>query len=251
LGVLLAAMVGCAAQEAAPVGSSGMAGTVGTGGTIGTGGAAGIDPTGTGGTGGTPSTATGPYQPLVMNATWTYLVNEPGLSYEKNNVVEALEDLGGIKAGTMAYRVREMLPTETQLTWYQPSETVVMRHREQALDTAGVMKSESWFSPYRLRLDETTEHTAAGATWNATFTENHTSRSKPAKQTTKTETWTVMAAEESVTVPAGTFNALRVSRTDQSDGSIKTFWFVRGIGKVKETTATGHTEELSRYNIPQ
>jgi hypothetical protein len=217
----------------------------------GSGGPAGSGPAmGTGGTDAVPTTTTGPYQPLVMNATWVYRVNDMGVVYEKTNVVEAREDLGGSKAGTMAYRVREMLPTEIQLTWYQATDTLVMRHHEQALDAGGVLKSESWFTPYRLRVDETTEHCTDGATWTATFTENHSSRSKPAKQTTKTEAWQVMAAEEPVTVPAGTFKALRVSRTDQSDGSVKTFWFVRGVGKIKETNVTGHIEELSRYTIP-
>jgi len=248
LSVLLASLLGaCGAQEAAPGSNPG-----GGGAATGSGGAAGsTSTTGTGGTSAVPTTTTGPYQPLVMNATWVYRVNDMGVIYEKTNVVEALEDLGGSKPGTMAYRVREMLPTETQLTWYQPSDMVVMRHREQALDAGGAMKSESWFTPYRLRVDETMEHCTDGASWTSTFTENHTSTTKPAKQTTKTESWQVMAAEETVTVPAGTFKALRLSRTDQSDGSIKTFWFVHGVGKIKESTVTGHIEELTRYTIPQ
>jgi hypothetical protein len=50
-------------------------------------------------------------------------------------------------------------------------------------------------------------------------------------------------------VPAGTFNALKVTRTDTADGSTKTQWFVRGVGKVRELTANGHKEELTAYTI--
>jgi hypothetical protein len=31
---------------------------------------------------------------------------------------------------------------------------------------------------------------------------------------------------------------------------VKTQWFVRGVGKVRETTSAGHIEELTSYNIP-
>lgn len=240
LGVLVVAAVsGCGSQDTVPPGDPGVAGSGGT-----------SMPPGTGGTGVVPPAETGSYQPLVVNATWTYQVNDRGVMYEETNVVEALEDMGGVKAGVMAFRMRETLPNETQLTWYQVSGALVLRHHEQALDAAGAMKSESWFAPHRLRFDATAEHVANGATWEATFTENHTSRSKPPAQTMKTETWRILAAEEAITVPAGTFSAIKISRTDQTDGSIKTFWFARGVGKIKEVTETGHTEELSRYTIP-
>ena len=50
-------------------------------------------------------------------------------------------------------------------------------------------------------------------------------------------------------VPAGTFNALKVTRTDTADGSTKTQWFVRGVGKIRERTGAGHIEELTAYTI--
>jgi hypothetical protein len=40
-----------------------------------------------------------------------------------------------------------------------------------------------------------------------------------------------------------------VTRTDPADGSIKTQWFVRGVGKVRELTGAGHKEELTAYTI--
>jgi len=51
---------------------------------------------------------------------------------------------------------------------------------------------------------------------------------------------------QTVTVPAGTFdNAIVLART--SDGSEKFYWFVAGVGKVKEEG--GQTEELVSYQV--
>jgi len=65
------------------------------------------------------------------------------------------------------------------------------------------------------------------------------------------ETWTVEGVDVVTKVPAGTFNALKVTRTDTADGSTKTQWFTRGVGKIRELTSQGHKEELTSYNIAQ
>ena len=51
-------------------------------------------------------------------------------------------------------------------------------------------------------------------------------------------------------VPAGNFASLHLTRTDSSDGSTKSYWFVRGVGKVREATSGGHIEELTSYHQP-
>ena len=54
------------------------------------------------------------------------------------------------------------------------------------------------------------------------------------------------AVGESVTVPAGTFTDTVV--LEKIGGSVlKTYWFARGVGKVKETG--GQTEELVEYGV--
>jgi hypothetical protein len=78
----------------------------------------------------------------------------------------------------------------------------------------------------------------------------HLSASKPASTKTITENWTTDAANEVVTVPAGTFSALKITRTDTANGSSKSQWFVPGVGKIRESNTTGHLEELTSYTIP-
>ena len=187
----------------------------------------------------------GPYEPLAVGVTWTYHVNDNGVTYDKTSTVQDTEDAGGPDAGITVFHLVDTFPADKQDTWYQVDGQVVKRLHDDDLDSAGNVKTDDWYAPFRLRVDETPEHTVAGATWSLTLTDTHTSLMKAPTTSTKTDNWRVEGLDEEVTVPYGTFASLHVSRTDPSDGSIKSFWFVRGVGKVKETNNTGHLEELA------
>ena len=198
---------------------------------------------------GTPTVTTGPYQPLTVGSTWTYHVDDQGVVYDKQSSVEAFEDMGGAIAGTMGFKVRETVKAAIQLTWYEQTGTDVRRHHDQLADDTGRQLSDEWYSPYLLRVDEAPEHLTKGATWTINYTHTKTTSSKPTTTTNQAETWTVDAVDIVTAVPAGTFNALKVTRTDTADGTTKTQWFVRGVGKVRERTGAGHFEELTAYTI--
>ena len=198
---------------------------------------------------GPPQVTTGPYQPLTVGSTWTYHVDDQGIVYDKQSTVEAFEDMGGEIAGTMGFKVRETVKAAIQLTWYEQTGTDVRRHHDQLADDTGRQLSDEWYSPYLLRVDEAPEHLTKGATWTINYTHTKTTSSKPTTTSNQSETWTVDGVDLVTKVPAGTFNALKVTRTDTSDGSTKTQWFVRGVGKVRERTGAGHFEELTAYSI--
>jgi len=198
---------------------------------------------------GPPTVTTGPYQPLTVGSTWSYHVDDQGVVYDKQSSVEAFEDMGGAIAGTMGFKVRETIKSSVQLTWYEVTATDVRRHHDQLTDTTGRMLSDEWYSPFLLRVDEAPEHLQAGATWTINYMKTKTTSSKPTETTSQTETWKVEAVDTVTAVPAGTFNALKITRTDTADGSVKTQWFVRGVGKVRERTGNGHFEELTAYTI--
>jgi hypothetical protein len=72
-----------------------------------------------------------------------------------------------------------------------------------------------------------------------------------------THIYTLVNRHSQVTVPAGTFDAVEIERTNPGDpldpGSMETkhFWFAVGVGKVREEDAmTGATEVLSAYELP-
>jgi len=202
--------------------------------------------------GAVPMMTTGRYQPLVIGASWVYQVTDTNnVAYTKNSAVTSFEDAGGAFAGTMAYKITENVKNSTQYTWYQMTDTDVRRLHDQELDSSGALSSDDWYSPYNLRVDEAPEHLTEGAKWQLTYQDDHTSAKKPPKSTTTTEDWSTDAVSETVTVPAGTFSAVRITRTDTATGgSAKTQWFVPGVGKIREQNNTGHLEELTSYQMP-
>ncbi len=63
----------------------------------------------------------------------------------------------------------------------------------------------------------------------------------------QTYVWRVLAVNETVTVPAGTFtNAIRIERDrPDKEGKLRTYWLVPGIGKVKETASGSRSSSLT------
>jgi hypothetical protein len=207
------------------------------------------------------STPAKDYFPLVTGASWTYRVTDPlnpGAPAEtKTQTVEAFEDVEEEKAGVMAYRLVTRKPGDETRSWQIKVDGVLVRHAERAFDVVGstfTPKNTSFFYPYKVRIDGNAEHTAMGATYDTTHNEKIFDSNSPGGKTiSKTERWTVEATAEEVTVPAGTFTAIRLRRVvlvgaGGDEGADKTFWFAEGVGKVKETG--GQTEELMSYTIP-
>jgi hypothetical protein len=190
------------------------------------------------------------YLPLSVGATWTYLVTDPTSgSTTKTQAVQALEDVGGEKAGVMAFRVRTEKSKGVTVSWQEDLGDRVVRHREQAFDSTDALKIEEVYVPSKLRLDETAVHLAMSAQWMEEYTEKVNDAQTGASTNVKTEQWAVVATDEMVTVPAGTFRCLHVSRAgDMLGQSQKDYYFARGVGKVKEVGS--QTEELMSHSVP-
>ena len=186
-----------------------------------------------------------------MGASWTFDVTAAGDPTEsKTTTVEALEDVGGVKAGTTAFRIRTEKLDGSTVSWQEDQCDKIVRHREQSYDVGDVLTSDQIYQPGKLRVDESDAHTAMGATWIDTYTEiEEDPVTGDVTTVEKSESWTVEAAAESVTVPAGTFTAIKLRRTADVVGAAdKTYWFAPGVGKVKE--AGDQTEELTEYTLP-
>src|SRR5215471_6819683 len=59
--------------------------------------------------GAVPQMTSGRYQPLAVGATWSYNVTDSGSTYPKNSQIMSFEDIGGVAAGTMGYKMSEMM----------------------------------------------------------------------------------------------------------------------------------------------
>lgn len=192
------------------------------------------------------------FLPLRVGASWTYTVTPVTAPAEdKTTTVEALEDVGGLKSGVRAYRVRTEKPDGVTVSWQEDRGITVVRHREQSFTSSAALVSDEFYQPHKLRLDEDAEHTAAGASWMETYQEVEIDPITGAQTTlTKVETWTVDAASEPCQVSGTELSCLRVRRTGQDLGqAAKTYWFARGVGKIKEVGAN-QTEELKAYQVP-
>jgi hypothetical protein len=189
------------------------------------------------------------YFPVAVGAVWSYRVTQAagGPAEIKSSTVEALEDVGDRKAGTIAFRIRTEKIDGSTVSWQEDLCTSVTRHREQSFDLAGTRQSDQFYVPDKLRIDETPEHTATGASWPVGYTEVEIDAQGIMRTQSKDETWTVLAASESVVVPAGTFEALKVRKVTSGDAD-KTFWFAKGVGKVKEEGE--QIEELTSFTLP-
>jgi len=203
------------------------------------------------GAGGCPAPASERLLPLAIGASWTFRVTPPAGPVEiKASTVEALEDVGATKAGVIAYRVRTEKTDGATVSWQEDTCTSIVRHREQSFDLGELLESDQVYVPAKLRVDETPAHLAQDATWLDTYTEvEEDPITGDVTTTSKSERWTVEDAAAEVTVPAGTFTAVLLQRMGEGVGqAAKRYWFVAGVGKVKEEG--DQLEELTEYSLP-
>lgn len=188
------------------------------------------------------------YLPLVVGASWTYDTSDMGSPVvPKTTTFEAYELVGDRKPDVMAFRQRTEKVAGHAISWHSDDCIAVTRHREQTFDGAGTLVTDQFYIPGKLRVDERPEHVTLGASWSTAYTEVEVDPINGTTTRSKDETWVVEGVDESVTVPAGTFSALRVRKTTSGNAD-KTYWFVKGVGKVKEMGE--QVEDLTAYTIP-
>lgn len=199
-----------------------------------------------GGDGGGPDLA---LLPLSVGARWTYRVTDAasGASADKVSVVEAEEPVPGREAVT-AFRVRTEKLRGVSVSWQAVVDGRVVRFREESYDAAGVKTHEEIYEPAKLRIDLRAERLAPGARWQETFLE--TSTDFPGGTTTleKVQNWEVVAVGETIVASGRAYETIRLRRWGELGQSDKTYWFARGVGKVREEG--GQTEVLLGYSIP-
>lgn len=208
----------------------------------------------------TPDVANGvnEYLPLAEGNTWQFKVTDGSTVTDKTTVVMEKEAVGG-SGPNSAVEAFFVVTTKTGAATMDRTEswqgTVVIDEDETKLATVryreiayhamdGTKELEEHWNPPKLRVDNF--HTALDPEW----TEEYTESKIPADTNIQVDAmpydvWIVRADAVQVTVPAGTFTAKHVQR--QSTGAMKDYWFVKKVGKVKETG--GQTEELEDCTI--
>jgi hypothetical protein len=208
-----------------------------------------------GGAGGESNAPSGPLLPWAVGNNWTYQVTKDGVTSIKTTTIGALEAVGGDgpNAEVMAYRVTTAKGTDQNdhtESWQAPSADEperIVRYREQSFDaTSGNLELDEYWDPEKLHIDGTTAHTAANASWLEQYNETKLPVGLTPTTHEVRERWTVLEADATLEVPAGTFDHVTHLQKVGSS-STKEYWYVRGVGKLKETGT--QTEELTAYQL--
>jgi hypothetical protein len=212
--------------------------------------------------------------PQKVGNSWTYLVTPLAVelpSYKKV-IIDAMEMVGGTgnSATRPAFRhvtcksaptieACDMPPSATNrvdrtIGWLGMADKTLGNYREQAFKKAtDMLTEEDWWEPHRIKIDMNPAHTVAGATWTDSYKEFKHATGGAITSSTQNEVWMVMAVDQTVTItpPGGaprTYpGCIQVSHSNNSGSMTKSFWYARGIGKVKETGA--QIEELLDYKV--
>jgi hypothetical protein len=187
--------------------------------------------------------------PWKEGNTWTYRVTDNDEVSEKVTTIGPEEMVGGDgpHSGDTAFKVVTKKGAMDQtLSWQRDIDGRVVRLREQSFGAkTGELQLEEYWDPYKLHIDGTDEHLQAGAKWVEVYDETKVEPGMAPSTSTERDAWSVDTLSESVTVPAGTFDAIVLVKAGGSN--LKTYWYVPGIGKIKETG--GQTEELVSYEV--
>jgi hypothetical protein len=190
--------------------------------------------------------------PWSEGNSWTYKVtdNRTGTVTRKVTTIKPAEPVGGTgpNKDTLANKVvtsKEDGNDETH-SWQAVVGDKVVRYRELAL-ASGTPDLEEHWDPFKLRVDGSPSRTKAGPSWVEKYAETKIKNGVVDGPFDRRDTWQVLKEAEKVIVPAGEFDAFVLTRASGSD-STKSYYFVRGVGKVKETGAN-QTEELESYDL--
>jgi len=195
--------------------------------------------------------AEGEMLPWKTGNRWTYLVNDEGIVSMKETTIGAMEPVGGTgpNKDVQAFKVVTAKGVMDQtISWQAPMGDSVIRYREQSFSAStGELELEEHWDPYKLHIDGTAAHRVGGVTWLMVYQETKLPVGGTPETHEAHDRWTILSACESVTVPAGTFTAVYIQKVSATGGSAKTYWYVPGVGKVKESG--GQLEELVSYSL--
>lgn len=215
-----------------------------------------IDPQAGDGSGGESGAGPeGSLLPWAVGNSWRYRVTKDGEVSEKTTTIGELERIAG--SGPYADELAHHVTTAKGVdgrdhteSWQSPdadNPERIVRYREQSFGAmTGALQLEEHWEPAKLHVDGSAERTVAGASWLEAYEETKLEVGFSPTSHEVREVWTVLSDDETLEVPKGTFtHVLHLQKA--GGGSTKEYWYLRGVGKLKETGA--QTEELEDYTL--
>jgi hypothetical protein len=184
--------------------------------------------------------------PLTEGSSWTYRITDPTRGiFDKEVEVLGPQAVPGTR--TTATLVRSVQPHLEERSWQiELQNGMVVRLREEDLKEGAVVRVQTWSPATVKSLAQARE---AGWTYESTIRELTRMDDGTVEEKDRTYVWRVLAVNETVSVPAGTFtNAIKVQRDrPDKEGKERLYWLVPGIGKVREDGE--RLEELVSYEV--
>ena len=187
-----------------------------------------------------------PLLPLSLGSRWDYKNTDTltGTVTTKTSVVTGKKPFDG-QPGVEVFVLQTDEGATRSIVYVEVKDTVALRHREDEF-RGGALVSYSLFTPAALRGPEAMP--TSGQVLRDTFTEEQHNPDGTVHRTKSDDyTWNVDSLADKITVPAGTFSAVRVRRVKLANKKEKLTWWVPGIGKIKEVE--DRIEELTSYEV--
>lgn len=195
----------------------------------------------------------GPLLPWAVGNNWTYQVTKGAVVSMKTTTIGDLEAVGGDgpNASAMANHVTTGKGDNDHTeSWQTPSSDNperFVRYREQSFSaTTGDLTTDTYWDPEKLHVDGSAERTSKAASWLESYAETKLPTGLAAATHDVRERWTVLDDDETLTVPLDTFEHV-VHFQKVGSSTSKEYWYLRGVGKLKETGS--QTEELTAYHL--
>ena len=180
--------------------------------------------------------------PMAVGNRWTFRVTSSS-NVESNKVQTVTEEITVDGETAFVFETERANDRGTR-SIQRLVDNKLIRLSEETLK-AGSVTARYNFSPVGLRIDG--NQVSTGDIYMDTHDKQELDAQGQVIATeTKVHTFEIESEKELVTVPAGEFEAIRVRR-DRDGGPTKTYWYVPGLGKVKEIG--GQTEELVKAEL--
>lgn len=187
--------------------------------------------------------------------SWTYDTTDPladgGTQLGSKIVTVQTQEAVPGKAGVTGWKLHTLVPgSQTQLTWQEESSIAIVRHRDDTFLLDGGVIDSTLYAPSKIRIRTVAADVMTAATYVENYAETVTQPGMQPSTATRMITWRVINGAEQITVPAGTFTAVHLERKRGATAD-KEYWFVRGVGKVRELAiGTNRVEVLRSYTHP-
>ncbi|MCI0572444.1 MAG: hypothetical protein L0Y66_16945 [Myxococcaceae bacterium] len=198
-----------------------------------------------------PPLPEGTLWPLTAGSTWMYRIHDPDVGQPFEKTVRVLGEAAVPQSAGVATVVTSEQPflNYVEKSWQVVKDGIALRVREEDRRSGFLVRVTTWDPATVKSIADVPPDLA----WVHVAQINETVQlMADGSVTTKPRqyTWRVLSLNETVTVPAGTFQTVKIhrERTDNDKlGKGRTYWLAPGVGKVKEDGE--RLEELLFYDV--